>query len=62
MASQLYEELVFQRIDIASSDLYVFGKYGRPGEEPLGKNTLRNRFNRIRDDLDLSKTYKLYSW
>ena len=62
MPSQLYDELIFQRIDIASPDLYVFGKYGRPGEEPLGKNTLRNRFNRIRDELGLSKTYKLYSW
>lgn len=62
MPVQLYDELIFQRIDIASPDLYVFGKYGRPGEEPLGKNTLRNRFNRVRDDLGLSKSYKLYSW
>lgn len=62
MPSQLYDELIFQRIDIASPDLFVFGKYGRPGEEAMGKNTLRNRFNRIRDDLGLSKTYKLYSW
>lgn len=62
MPKQLYDELIYQRIDIASADLYVFGKYGRPGEECLGKNTLRNRFNRIRDDLKLSKTYKLYSW
>lgn len=62
MPKQLYDELIYQRIDIASVDLYIFGKYGRPGQEPLGKNTLRNRFNRIRDDLGLSKTYKLYSW
>lgn len=62
MPKQLYDELIYQRIDIASADLYVFGKYGRPGEESLGKNTLRNRFNRIRDDLGLSKTYKFYSW
>lgn len=54
MPKQLYDELIYQRIDIASADLYVFGKYGRPGEESLGKNTLRNRFNRIRDDWKIS--------
>lgn len=29
---------------------------------PLGKNTLRNRFNRYRDALGLQKTLKFYSW
>jgi len=42
--------------------LYVFGKYGRPGVEPLGKNTLRNRFNRYREALEISPNHKFYSW
>lgn len=62
MPTQLYEELVYQHVDIADPDLYIFGPYGRPGTVPVGVNTLRNRFNRIRDGLGLSKTYKLYSW
>ncbi|KAA6316849.1 Tyrosine recombinase XerC [termite gut metagenome] len=62
MPSQLYEELIYQRMDICDPDLYVFGKWGRPGNKPTGKNTLRNRFNRIRDSLNLSKSYKFYSW
>jgi len=43
-------------------DLYVFGKFGRPGDEPLGKNTLRNRFNRYREVLGISEEHKFYSW
>jgi len=43
-------------------DFYVFSKAGIPGTECLGKNNLRNRFNRIRDGLGLSKEYKFYSW
>lgn len=43
-------------------DLYVFGRNKMPGTEPLGKNTLRNRFNAFRDELGLSKEYKFYSW
>lgn len=42
--------------------LYVFGKNGMPGPVVLGKNTLRYRFNRFRDDLGLSYEYKFYSW
>lgn len=41
---------------------FVFGKFGRPGDEPLGKNTMRNRFNQYRDKLGLSQQYKFYSW
>lgn len=44
------------------ADLYVFGRDGRPGPDPLGKNTLRVRFNHYRDKLGLSKEYKFYSW
>ena len=33
-----------------------------PGPVALGSNNLRNRFNIIRDSLNLPKEYKLYSW
>jgi len=42
--------------------LFLFGKYGRPGTEPLGKNTMRNRFNRYREALKISPDHKFYSW
>ena len=46
----------------SDKQLFVFGKHGRPGEIPLGVNTMSNRFNRYRDRLGLSKQYKFYSW
>ena len=36
MPTQLYDELIYQRIDIASPELYIFGQYGRPGMMPIG--------------------------
>jgi integrase len=42
--------------------LYVFGKEGMPGEQPLGKNTMRIRFNVFRNRLKLPKEIKYYSW
>ncbi len=42
-------------------EYYVFGRLGVPGPEPTGKNTLRNRFNRVRDKCGLPDTYKFYS-
>lgn len=42
--------------------LYVFGENGEPGPKPVGKNAMRNRFNRLRDELHLTKEIKLYSW
>jgi len=42
--------------------LYVFGRYGYPSETPTGKNTLRQRFNKYRDALHISKDIKFYSW
>lgn len=45
-----------------NKEFYVFGKHGMPGDTPLGKNTLRNRFNKYRDELKLSKDYKFYSF
>jgi integrase len=43
-------------------DFYVFGKYGVPGLEHLGKNNLRTRFRTIRENLKLPNYYKLYSF
>jgi integrase len=49
-------------LDQYPHDYYVFGREGEPGTEPHGKNTMRIRFNVIRDELGLSKEYKFYSW
>jgi len=42
-------------------EFYLFGRNRTPGMEPVGKNTLRNRFNEVRDKLNLPKHYKFYS-
>lgn len=43
-------------------DFYVIGTNGIPGINHVGANNLRNRFNKIRDELNLPKEYKLYSF
>jgi integrase len=48
-------------LDVYDKDLYVFGQHGKPGDTPIGKNNLRNRFNKIRDKLGLPLYYKFYS-
>lgn len=48
-------------IDRYNKDFYLFGRNRMPGTEALGKNTLRTRFNVIRDRLGMSKEYKFYS-
>ena len=45
-----------------SEGLYVFGTYNLPAKQPVGKNTLRNRFNRYREALGISRQVKFYSW
>lgn len=62
MPKQLRNLLREFRIDLEHYDSYVFSQYGRPGKTKLGKNTLRNRFNNIRDKHGFSTEYKLYSW
>ena len=42
-------------------EFYIFGKNGMPGPDPLGKNSMRIRFNKYRDMLGMSKEYKFYS-
>ena len=61
--SFLMDEMKALQLNLfANKELYVFGKFGRPGEEPLGKNTMRNRFNQYRDQLKISPEHKFYSW
>lgn len=50
------------KLNLFPGDYYLIGKNGMPGPEHLGSNTLRNRFNIIRDSMGLSTQYKLYSW
>ncbi len=50
------------KLHLYPSNYYVIGKNGIPGLECLGSNNLRNRFNIIRDRLNLPKEYKLYSF
>ncbi len=50
------------KLDKYDKRMFVFDRGGEPGYFPLGHNTLRNRFNRFRDELGLSKDYKFYSW
>lgn len=56
-------ELV-QRLGIKNyaDDLFVFSPENRPGEKPIGEHTMKERFNRIRDSLKISKAVKFYSW
>ena len=59
---QLYKIISDWNIENYDSDFYLFGSGGVPGEKPIGKNSLRLRFNKIRDELGLSKDIKFYSW
>ena len=43
-------------------EYYVFGRYGMPSPVPMGKNTMRNRFNLYREQLGISRTKTFYSW
>ena len=56
---RMIENLNLQDYD---QSLYLFSYDGKPGVKPLGKNNMRNRFNRFRDELNLSNEIKLYSW
>lgn len=43
-------------------ELYLFGRGGGPGTQPLGRNTMRYRFNKYRDRLGLPDEIQFYSW
>ena len=57
-----YEMINTYQLDEYDRDLFVFGNKGVPGVTAYGKNTLRNRFNRYRDKLNISKDKVFYSW
>jgi integrase len=61
MPKLLAELIISYQIDRYNREFYVFSKNGIPGSTPLGHNTLRNRFNKFRDDLGFPKIYKFYS-
>lgn len=61
MPLELAELCIKFQIDHYNRDFYVFSKNGIPGSLPLGHNTLRNRFNKFRDELNLPEIYKFYS-
>ena len=59
---QLYEVLLEHGIHRLNKGLLVFGKFGRPGIQGIGFNTLRMRFNKFRDRMKMSQSYKWYSF
>lgn len=59
---QLYSLLLEWNLENYDQELYLFGKDGIPGDKAIGKNSLRMRFNKFRDELNLSKEIKFYSW
>ena len=61
MPKQLIDICYEYEVDKANKTLYLFGKGRRFGVKPVSINTLRYNFNKVRDRLNLSKGYKLYS-
>lgn len=59
---ELLNHMLSLNLDQYDKDLYLFGKYGSPAIIPMGKNTMRNRFNLYRDALKISSDKKFYSW
>lgn len=60
--TQLLGIMQEQQIHNYGKELILFGPYHKPGIRQLGENTLRARFNKYRDELNLSKSYKWYSF
>jgi integrase len=50
------------RLHEYNKEYFVFGKYGIPGPEFIGKNKLRYKFTSIRKRLNMPLEYKFYSW
>lgn len=62
MPVQLSRLLIHYQIHTYSREYYIFGNNGFPGPVGYGQNNFRNRFNKIRDDLNMPSIYKLYSF
>lgn len=58
LLSYMYE----LNLHMYDKNLFIFGTQGVPANVALGKNTMRNRFNRYRDMLNISPEKKFYSW
>ena len=59
---EVLEHMLTLNIQQYDKNLYLFGKYGVPATQPMGKNTMRNRFNHYRELLHISPDKKFYSW
>lgn len=59
---ELLQHMLELNIDKYDGNMYVFGRYGAPSLTPMGKNTMRNRFNQYRELLKISSDKKFYSW
>lgn len=59
---KLVKILEKMRFTSMNRDFYLFGKGGKPGVEPWGKNHFRVEFNKHRDAVGFPKEFKLYSW
>lgn len=58
----LYGVLIEHGLHRMNKNLLVIGKFGRPGTHGVGFNTLRVRFNKYRDRMKMSTSYKWYSF
>lgn len=58
----LYDVLLEHGLHRMNKNLLVIGKFGRPGTQGIGFNTLRMRFNKYRDRTKMSPSYKWYSF
>ena len=60
---QLFDLIVEKwKLYTLNQGYYVFGANFEPGEHCQTINSMRRRFNRFRDRLNLPKSIKLYSW
>lgn len=62
MPDSLLQYMFDLHLNMFDKNLYIFGRYGQPSLEPMGKNTMRNRFNSYRELLKISTDKKFYSW
>lgn len=62
MPNQLHKLLQSLNLEDYKGNDFLFSSGGLPGPKMLGKNTLRFRFDRIREKLKLPTEYKLYSF
>jgi integrase len=62
MPQQLIDICIEYGVDKADKSLYLIGNNKLFGTKPTSVNMLRYRFNKYRDELNLPKGYKLYSF